>query len=378
MKSPHRRMFSLVARSALALLAIGCGADSTAPSLPGAGTLLVLNTYGETGVTVVSDTGFEYRTRFIPFGAAFDGSTFTVRGDTAISASSRFGGDLLSIADVEQRTVLTVQLPAASNPAGAIFLDAGLRGAGQARFAVALRDSNAVALVTLTPSGPLVQLARNAGQCPYDVAIAAGSLWSIDANEDCRGSYASLGPVRAIRLPLDGAARDTVALGNSVRGAARVFVLGDRMLILASGDYADTPGSVTGVDARTRTVVGTRMLPAGIYGTTMQLGADGNLYVTASGFDPEYSPRVYSIDPQTLEFRGDRAAGKSYLDLRSALGAEVRCDAATADADGVLFCVTNASVTSSLIVFPRPGPTIAGPPIRAAATGSIASDIVLR
>ena len=372
MLNSSRRRSSLVPRCVLALLAVGCGADATGPSAgPGRGTALVLNTYGQTGITIVSDTGVN--TSLVPFGAAFDGSTFTVRGDTAISASSKFGGDLLTIADVEQRTVATVQLPAASNPAGAIFLDAGLRGAGSARFAVALRDSNAVALVTPGSGGATVRLARNAGQCPYDVAVAAGSLWSIDANEDCRGFYESLGPVRAIRIPLDSAVRDTVTLGASVRGAARAFVIGTRILILASGDYGDTPGSVTSVDAGSRTVLGTRLLPTSIYATTMQLGRDGNLYVTASGFVPEYSPRVYSVDPQTLQFRGTRAAGKSYLDLRNLLGGEARCDAATADEAGAVYCVTNANVTSSLSVYP-----LLGLSFRYVATGSIASDIVLR
>lgn len=370
MPSSLSRLAPLAACS-LALLLVACRDSSGPGALPGRGIALVLNTYGETGVTIVSDTGMN--TGFIPFGAAFDGSTFTVSGDTAISASSKFGGDLLTIADVEQRTSSAIQLPAASNPAGAIFLAAGLRGAGAARFAVALRDSNAVALVILAPGGAQVQLARNAGQCPYDLAVADGSLWSIDANEDCRGSYASLGPVRAIRMPLDSARRDTVSLGNGVRGAARAFALGGRILVMASGDYGDTPGSVTSVDARTRAVLGTRMLPPGVYGTTMQLGKDGNLYVTASGFVPEYSPRVYSIDPQTLEFRGARAAGKSYLDLRNLLGAETRCDAATADAAGFVYCVADADVTSALTVH-----DLSGRPFRYVATGSLASDIVLR
>lgn len=372
MPNPFRRITPNVVRCALVLLVTACGVDSTAPdSLRGSGTVLVLNTYGETGITIVGDTGLS--TTFIPFGASFDGSAFTVRGDTAISASSKSGGDLLSVADLVRRTVASVQLPAASNPAGAIFLDAGLRGAGGARFAVALRDSNALALVTLAAGGPQVRLVRDAGQCPYDVAVAAGSLWSIDANEDCRGFYTTLGPVRAIRVPLDSSVRDTVTLGAGVRGAARAFVVGDRLLILASGDYGETQGSVTSVDARTRTVLGTRLLPAGVYGTSMRLGADGNLYVTASGFVPEYSPRVYSIDPQTLQFRGVRAAGKNYLDLRDLLGGEARCDAATADAAGIVWCVTNGTVTSSLTAYP---PT--GLQRRIVATGSIASDIALR
>lgn len=361
---------TLAAATALLTLA-ACSSDNVVvPGQGSDGRILVLNTFGQTGFTLVADTGASGVHLDLP--DSYDGSVFDVRGDTAITAASKAGGDVLYVADIPRRLVTTVQLPGASNPAGAVFVPAGVAGAGAARYAVALRDSDAIALVPAVSGGGALTMVRGAGQCPYDVLFAGGLAWSLDSNQDCRGFYASLGPVRLIRVALDGAQRDTISLGDSVRGAARAFVVGSTAFIFASGDFGAWQASVTKVDLGTRQVVKTLRLPAGVYGTAMRLGLDGHLYATGSGFAP-YEPRVYSIETATLGFRGSRVAGGQMLDLRTTTGALARCDAATADAAGLVYCVGNGQVLSRLFVF-SPG----GAELRSVTTGTLAADIALR
>lgn len=353
---------------------VGCSSDDTI----GSGNekdarILVLNTYGQTGITLVADTGAAGTLLDLP--DSFDGSTLTVRGDTALTTASRDGGDVLYVAAIPQRGVTNIQLPAASNPAGAAFMPAGVAGAGQARYAVALRDSSALAIVIPNLAGggaATITLARGAGQCPYDVVFGGATAWSVDSNQDCAGWYASLGPVRLIRVPLNSGVRDTIPLADAARGAARAFTVGTLAYVFATGDYASYPASVSKVDLALRRVVQTLVFPPGVYGTAMRLGDDGHIYVTASGFTP-YAPRAYSIATGSLAFRGTRVAGQDMLDLRTSTGTLARCDAATARANGSVLCVSNGLLLSRLLIF-----NAAGAEIRNVATGSLAADVGLR
>lgn len=355
---------------AVMLAATSCSSDTILSGAGGDARVLVLNTFGQTGITLVADTGAAGTLLDLP--DSFDGSVFTVRGDTALTAASRDGGDVLYVASISQRGITGIQLPAASNPAGAAFIPSGIVGSGAARYAVALRDSAAIAIVTPRVGGATITLARDAGRCPYDVTFSGVSAWSVDSNQDCLGSYASLGPVRLIRVPLNSAERDTLLLSDGARGAARVFTQGGLAYVFASGDFASHPASVSKVDLASRRVIQTLVFPPGIYGTAMRLGEDSHLYVTASGFSP-YAPRVYSIATATLSFRGARVAGQDMLDLRASGGSLARCDAATARADGTVVCVSNGLLLARLLVF-----TTAGAEIRSVAAGSLAADVALR
>ena len=329
-----------------------CGTDSTGPEeAPLAGKALVLVSFGEPGLAVVPDSGETFH--HFGLGDAFDGAVFTVRGDTALTTSSKWGGDELFVVNVATGAAQVIALPAGSNPAGAAFVS-GIPGALGARYAVALRDSGAVALYhSQGPAdGPFVQLARGMGACPTDVFVAFSALWSVDANQDCRDQYQSLGPVRLIRLTdANSAARDTVLLPDSARGASRAFIMENEALVVTSGDYAGRQARVVAVNLATRQVRGTLRFGDGWYATAARLGGDGALYVTAArAFPAAYEPRVFRVTPATLAFGGTRAAGADYLDLREA-GELVRCDAATADAAGLLFCASNGDVSSRLLVF---------------------------
>jgi hypothetical protein len=336
---------------ALLALALSACTDSTSPDeLPTTGRALLLVSFGQPGVSVVGDTGSS--AVHLELGDAYDGAVFTVRGDSVLTTSSKAGGDKLYVLELAAGVPREIALPAGSNPAGATFLpgEAAWQGAS---YAVALRDSGAVALVDLAGPGgaPDIGMVRQMGACPSDVLVAFSALWSVDANQNCRDAYQSLGPVRLIRATLGSATRDTVTLPDSVRGAARAFIVGDEAFVVATGDYAGRQGRIVAVNLATRQVRGTLRLPAGMYATATRLGGDGALYVTAARAWPEaYEPRVFRVDPATLAFSGTRAAGAEYLDLRED-GALVRCDAATADAEGLLWCASNGAVASRLLVF---------------------------
>ena len=358
-------------RSALLLLALSACSESTAPDdVPAVGKALVLVSFGEPGISVVGDTGSS--AAHLGLGDTFDGAVFTVRGDSVLSTSSKWGGDELFVTDLVSGATQVIPMPVGSNPAGAAFVS-GLPGAEGARYAVALRDSGAVALwFPQNPQGvPVIVMSRDMGACPTDVFVAFSALWSVDANQNCRDLYQSLGPVRLIRSTTL-QARDTVTLADSVRGAARAFVVGDEALVVAAGDYGGHQARVVAVNLTTRQVRGMLRFPAGWYATSARLGADGALYVTASPTDT-YAPRVFRVDPASLSFGGARAAGVDYLDLRRD-GALVRCDAATADANGDLWCASNGAVASRVLVFGAQAAIEREIPI----PSGLAADIVVR
>src|SRR4051812_35499120 len=74
-----------------------CGDTMTDPA-PGSGVngVVVLNGFGQQGVTLVPDSGTA--TSRIDFGASYDGGGMALLRDTVISTSSKAGGDLLYVA----------------------------------------------------------------------------------------------------------------------------------------------------------------------------------------------------------------------------------------------------------------------------------------
>lgn len=379
MPKPFRRVSALAALAVPVLTA--CADSSTAPDTrvvrdrP-----VVLNGVGQTGVTVVVDTGGPgLHLSFDPF----DGATFTVERDTALSTSSSFSGDLLFVAAIGARTVQKLQLPARSNPAGAVLVPAALVPSAGSRaatvIAVALRNTGALALVTVSAAGgATVSTLPGAGLCPSDVVVAGDALYSADANQRCSTDYTVVGPARLVRVPLSGASRDTIRLGSASVGAARAFASGDIAYVATSGaaDAAGMvrqPAAVAKVDLRTRTVVQTAVLPAGIFGFSARLAEDGRIYVSAAtGFDDQ-SLRVYAIDAGTMAFAGVRAPGQAYLALATEAGQPARCAAATADRSGTVYCVENGRLTATLRVFDA-----SGRQVRSAPAGSLAFDVALR
>ena len=359
--------------AALFLLAAACSDDPNAPRGALPDRVVVLNGVGQTGVTVVADTGTNRLIRFDPF----DGATFALERDSVLSTASSFSGDLLYIAALSSGAVQKVQMPSGSNPGGAAFLPAGTVGVSGASYAVALRNSGQVALVTRVGTSFVTALIGDVGRCPYDVVMVSGVLYSVDANLDCATTYQSHGPVRLIRVTTTSAQRDTITFPGSVVGAPRAFSLGSVVLLFSAGlaDFSGTvtvPAAVSRVDLNQRAQLQVAALPAGSFGFQARL-ANGVMYATAAaGFDAA-TLRVYALDAGTLAFTGPRATGTSRLALTKTDGTAAACAAATAGADGRFYCVVNSSATATVIVFDATGREV-----RSTGGGSVAFDIALR
>jgi hypothetical protein len=369
----------------LGLLAVAAAcSDSTGPSGPRPPRgIVVLNASQAQGVTLLDTTGTQ--SSFLSFGyPQYDGGAITLEDDTVVTTTSKGGGDQLIITDLRAGTVLRVQLPTGSNPGGAIR--DGRASGDPAGFLVALRDSSAVASVVVGANGSRsVTTHANAGLCPVDVANHNNVIWSLDANASCRSTYAVQGPARLVRIL--GTARDTVVLPTLARGSSgSITVVGDTAFVATSGeaDFSNfpntqftVPGMIVKVNLATRTILGSRALPAGTYGAGLELGGDGRLYVTAYTATDFSTRDVFAIDPRTLAFTGTRRAGGESLDLRKA-GTATRpaCTAAAVDAAGILYCVEvdfAAAGASTVYVFDRTGAEL-----RRLNAGQYAADIALR
>ena len=337
---------------------------------------VVLNGFGLQGATLANDT--TSATTRIPFGAAFDGSTSSIASDTLLTTSSKAGGDLLYVASLASGTLKTVQMPAGSNPAGALLF-----GATTAQIAVALRDSQAVALVTnLSSATPTVTLLRNAGTCPVRVFAYDGELWVLDANQRCRTDYAVLGPSRLIHVPLVGTVRDTINLGVTVLGATSVVVKGDIAVVAGGGqvNFATVPatlvqgGTLVQVNMAGKAVIATAPTPAGSFGTTISLGKDGFLYTFVYADAATFVGRTMKVDFNALQAVGPQILGSAYLSLRHADSTLVNCAAVAGDIRGRIYCPENgAGSAATLYVY-----NLAGVLIRTIPAGQGAVDVGVR
>ena len=320
--------------------------------------ILVLDGFIQPGLTFVGDTGTATTKLAFAPSSEFDAGGFTLERDTVLAVSSRGAGDLLYIADIRTSTFRRVQLPTRSNPSRARLF----RGSnGQALIAAALRDSNAIALVSVAgTAAPTITRLANAGVCPTDMFQYDNATWVVDANSDCKGAYTVLGDVRLIRIPNSGTTRDTVVLTGARGSGASAIVVGDVAYVSAGGaaSFASFPytllatGSVTKVDLRNRRVQVTRQMPAGSYGASTKLGLDGFLYVSLFENLSAFAGRIVKLRQDDISAVTNGTT--SFLDLKNAAGASVNCGSAQADALGRLHCIQNGtgSVTSLLVFSP--------------------------
>jgi hypothetical protein len=352
-----RRAFVAVISLVGMATAGACGSDSPTDSTPQPPRgIVVLDGFIQPGLTFLGDTGTASTKLALGPSTEFDAGGFTLLRDTVLAVSSRGAGDLLYIADVRTSTFRRLQLPTRSNPSRARLF----RGSnGQALIAAALRDSNAIALVAIAgTAAPTITRLANAGVCPTDMFQYDNATWVVDANSNCRTTYAVQGDVRLIRIPNTGTTRDTIVL-TGVRGSGASAVLsGDVAYISGGGDasFASFPytllasGSIAKVDLRSRRVQITKPMPGGTYGAGVKLGLDGFLYVSLYENLSTFANRIVKVRTDDLSFVTNGAS--SWLDLKNAAGATVACGSGQADAFGRLHCIVSGtgSVTS-LVVF---------------------------
>ncbi|GAB1341512.1 hypothetical protein [Gemmatimonas sp.] len=346
-------MFTLVGSALFA----ACGSDNPTVSTPQPPRgIVVLDGFIQPGLTFLGDTGTATTKLALAPATEFDAGGFTLERDTVLAVSSRGAGDLLYIADVRTSTFRRIQLPTRSNPSRARLL----RGSnGQSLIAAALRDSSAIALVSVAGSGaPTITRISNAGLCPTDMFVYDNATWVVDANSNCRSNYAVQGDVRLIRIPNTGATRDTIVMTGMRGSGASAIVLGDVAFISAGGDasFASFPytllnsGSIGKVDLRNRRVQSTRIMPSGSYGASTKLGLDGFLYVSLYENLSAFAGRIVKVRTDDLSFVSNGTSG--FLDLRTATGVAVNCGSGQADALGRVHCLVNGTGSAtSLLVF---------------------------
>ena len=374
------------ALASAAVLTTACAGDATTATTPQPPRgIVVLDGFIQPGLTLLADTGTtSTRLAFGPT-TEFDGSGIVLSRDTVLAVSSRAAGDLLFLADLRASVVRKLQLPPRSNPARARLLQGT---GGQALIAAALRDSQSIALLTVTGStvGSSTRI-TNAGSCPTDLFTYDNATWIVDANSACRTTYTVQGDVRLIRVPTTGTTRDTITL-TGVRGsAAAATVTGDVAYISAGGD-ADfsrfpytlrTTGSVAKVDLRGKRVQVTRAMPAGSYGASVRLGLDGFLYASLYENLSTFANRIVKLRADDLTFVSTPGAptpapDAPWLSLVGGTGAPVTCGSAQADALGRVHCLVNGtgSVTSLVVFSPS------GTEIRRVPAGQGGTDLALR
>lgn len=377
--NPMSRSLRFLGTSSLLALGAACGDDGVidpGPSAPAG--IVVLDGFVQPGLTLLADTG-SASTR-LSFGPSteFDAGSFTMLRDTVLAVSSRGAGDLLYIADVRTGTVRKVQMPARSNPGNARLLRSS---SGATLIGVALRDSASIALVSLTGAGaPVITRVANAGTCPTDVFQYDNALWVADANANCRVNYTVQGNARLIRIPDNGAPRDTITLTGARASSVSAIVQGDVAYVAAGGEanFASFPyslvssGTITRVDLRNRRILSQRTMPAGTYGASAKLGLDGFLYVSLYENLDTFANRTLKLRTDDLSFVTSGAS--PYLPLLAANGSNAGCGSATADELGRVHCLVNGtgSVTSLVVFNP------AGNEIRRVPAGQGGVDLALR
>lgn len=355
-----------------------CGGDGptdTTPRPPRG--IIVLDGFIQPGLTVLADTGVS--TSRINLGAPseFDAGGFSLLRDTVLAVSSKAAGDLLYVVDLGAGAVRRIQMPARSNPGRARLL----KGTdAQALIGVTLRDSSAVALVSVGSRGVSSTRLANAGTCPSDVFQYDNATWVLDANSACRSDYAVQGDVRLIRIPSGSTARDTLVIAGLRGSSAGAIIVGDVAYVSAGGDagFATFPytlrtsGAVAKVDLKARRVLTTRPMPSGSYGAGLKLGGDGFLYVSLYENLSTFTNRLVKLRADDLTPVADGIT--PWFALTGADGKPVTCGSGVADALGRVHCLVNgAGSTTSLVVF-----TPQGTESRRVAAGQGGVDLALR
>lgn len=353
----------LIRRQALAITLCAAAASLTACGDDGATAvvpqpprgIVVLDGFIQPGLTLVPDSGSATsRIAFAP-PTEFDAGGFTLERDTVLAVSSKAAGDLLYIADLKTATVRRVQAPARSNPGRARLFT---NGGGQARIAVTLRDSSAVALFSVGAQGATSTRITGVGACPSDVFQYDNAVWVVDANSACRSDYAVQGDVRLIRIPNSGTSRDTLIVTGLRGSAAAVVVIGDVAYVSAGGDAnfgafpftLRTSGAIAKVDLRNRRVLTTRPMPVGSYGAGLKRGGDGFLYVSVYENLSTFADRLLKLRTDDLSVVS--AGTTLWLSLIGTDGKPVTCASGVADALGRVHCLASgAGSTTSLLVF---------------------------
>lgn len=318
--------------------AVGCG-DSPAGPIEIAGSALVLNSTGQTLAGFVVEGGdLSGEGSDIDLGAAYDGDALDLMGTTAVTTTSSFAGSQLLLVSLEGGSIETIVFP------GSPGLDSTLVNPSRATFApdgtvwVGGRGSDAVYRAQ-SGSGIAELVASGVGTFVQRVVPVGQTLYAIDGNIDDDGfTFQPLGPSRVVVLGTGGTVQEALTLPAGVVGAVDAVATSSHLVVLAGGSFDPSfapngDGALVTVSLADRSVSGP--FPLGGNGVSIELGADGLIYATATS-------DFTTI--QTVSF--DAAAGRFVrgpgdpIEVLDASGDPVSCWSATAVAEDRLLCVT--------------------------------------
>ncbi len=323
----------------LLLCGILAACADDAPSGPGEPAdegVFVLNSTGQTlAAFSVGETLRSAGTQ-IDLGAGFDGDAFDHSAAFAVTTVSSFGGSRVLFVDLGSGDILTSLFPDPeadlANPSAPSFDGGGTVWVGG-------RDSDAIYRVD--PGDPVVQrIADGVGTFIERVVPIGQLLYAVDANiDDDGGTYQPLGPGRIVVLSRTGLPQEVIDLPGGALNPTDALEVDGKLIVLAAGTFDPgtfqplNDGVLAIVDIDDRMVDATVALVAN--GVSLELGADGFVYVTATSDFSEI--HVLRFDPTASSF--DRGPDDQ-IDVTGAAGERVECWSATAVRDGRILCST--------------------------------------
>lgn len=321
-------------------LAAGCAdlGDGLGPVGPAQVRVIVLNSVGQ--AYNVMDLDAEGRPVFsqrVALPANFDGLGFDVRGTVALTTGSELKGSWVFLTDLSTGTTHPLDLPDFDDPAAARYWTP------DTAF-VAARGAGLIYRLIVSDSA-IAPLTDTVAQSPYDVLPSGDRLYVVDGNQD-RATFEVLGPSRVVILDIvDGLPVDTVQLTGDAAVAG--VVRDSKLFVLESGQFTDPQGKLAIVDLSGPDPTLVDELDLAGFGLSLEAGNDGLLYVSVvpdlAAFDVKV---ILVVDPATNAFVNGPDAP---LPLRRPDGTDASCYAATASADGSVFCIEDRGVERGLL-----------------------------
>ncbi len=346
-----RLMARWVPVSLMLMFAEACGSGGPAgPEADSDRDLFVLNSTGQTLAAFSVGDGLAAVGTPVDLGAGFDGDAMDLSATYAAATVSSFGGSRIRLVELETGLVLNATFPLPegdlANPAAPSIDDVGTVWVGG-------RGSDAV--YRLQPGDGLAErVAEGVGTFIERVVPVGDHLYVVDANlDDDGGTFQPLGPGRVVVLRRDGGEEAVIPLPADLFNPTDAVYTGGDLIVLAAGTFDPGTFLPEGNGALVAVRVGDgsigTALPLQGNGISLELGADGDVYVTTtSDFE---STTVLRYDPTLRLFA--RGPSDPIL-VRDGAGTQVACWAATAMEDGRLLCVTFSFAEAGRLLLTQP------------------------
>lgn len=335
------RRLTRILQTLVLALALGACSDLTRSEVPAGGTVVALNSVGQSIVQFEVNGGVERVGSEVALPEQADGDAIDILGALYVVSVSSFGGSQLVVGDLDtgDREVIVFPDPDATevNPSKPTF---GRDDIGRAEVWVAGRGDGGIYRVRPGQEDVATRMAEDVGRWVERVIPLTETLVAaIDANLD--ESFQPAGPARVLLVnPLSGEQTAEISLEGAFN-ATDVLTAEGLLVVLAGGTFRSENGSfvpegngaVVLVNVNQESVIAT--LPLEGNGISIRPGRDGRAYVVrTSDFE---TTDVLSLDP----FGGAWVRGPDDpIQPRTADDAPLSCWTATALRDGRLVCAT--------------------------------------